>query len=214
MPYVQIKYQLLGVAFIVLLVMVFWVQPSLARNYPAPVYDATGAGNSAATSKSTSTSGTPLEARLSRLENQTMLDLMERMDKLQDEVQRMLGELEEQAHNMENLNKRQRDIYLDIDQRLQKIEKGNVSAPAMGAFVPAPVTAATPPTSAPSNETASTASSVVGDSQQERIAYEKAFGLLKDRRYDQAEKALKAFEGCWEACKGISRPLIDVLSAL
>jgi len=191
--HVHIKRQLLDVALVFLLVMAFWMQPSWARNNPAPVYDATGAGSSG------SSSGTSLEARLSRLENKTLLDLMERMDKLQNEVQRMLGELEEQAHNMENLNKRQRDIYLDIDQRLQKIEKGSVGAPAMGAFVPAPVTTATQPTSAPPNETAGSSSSVVDDSQQERLAYEKAFGLLKDRRYDQAEKALKAFVKAYPA---------------
>jgi tol-pal system protein YbgF len=198
-PQVLIKRRSLGVALVILLVMTFWIQPSWARNYPAPVYDAAGAGNSGSTSGSSS--GTSLEARLSRLENQTMLDLMERMDRLQNEVQRMLGELEEQAHNMESLNKRQRDIYLDIDQRLRKIEQGNVAAPAMGAFVPAPIT---PSTSASATSATNTASSgnatsqaagspVVDDSQQERIAYEKAFGLLKDRRYDQAVGALKAF---------------------
>lgn len=198
MPHVLIKRQSLGVALVILLVMTFWIQLSWARNYPAPVYDAAGAGNSG------STSGSSLEARLSRLENQTMLDLMERMDRLQVEVQRMLGELEEQAHNMESLNKRQRDIYLDIDQRLRKMEQGNVAAPSMGAFVPAPATAATSTTNAPSSSAPGTASpgavssqavapSVTADSQQERLSYEKAFGLLKDRRYGQAVEAFKVF---------------------
>jgi tol-pal system protein YbgF len=197
--YVLISRRSLGAALAILLVAPLWIQSSWARNYPAPVYDASGVGNSGPTSDKTS--GTSIEARLSRLENKTMLDLMERMDKLQDEVQRMLGELEEQAHNMESLNKRQRDIYLDIDQRLSKIEKGNVAAPAMGAFVPAPasVSIGTPSTSAtntvPSGNVnnQATASAAVGNSRQERIDYEKAFGLLKDRHYDRAAKALKFF---------------------
>jgi len=97
--------QSLGVTLAVLMVVPFWAQPSWARNTPAPVVDATGSGGSGSSSSSS------LEARLSRLENQTLLDLMERMDRLQNEVQRMLGEMEEQAHNMDSLNKRQRDLY-------------------------------------------------------------------------------------------------------
>ncbi len=201
MPHVLIKRQSLAVALVILLVMIFWIQSSWARNTPAPVYDAAGAGNSGSTSSSTS--GSSLEARLSRLENQTMLDLMERMDRLQNEVQRMLGELEEQAHNMENLNKRQRDIYLDIDQRLRKMEQGNVAAPAMGAFVPAPTsTPAASVSSSPATTAASpgsqgssqaTSPSTSDDLQQERLSYEKAFGLLKDRRYSQSVEAFKGF---------------------
>jgi len=186
--------QSLGVTLAVLMVVPFWAQPSWARNTPAPVVDATGSGGSG------SSSGSSLEARLSRLENQTLLDLMERMDRLQNEVQRMLGEMEEQAHNMDSLNKRQRDLYLDIDQRLRKMEQGNATAPAptMGAFVPAPVPDSTVsiqpgPTPATSVSSSATGSSVVDGSQQERISYEKAFSLLKDGRYDQAVAAFNSF---------------------
>ena len=189
---------MLGVPLVIMMTVSFWAQPSWARNTPAPVVDATGAGSSGSSSSSSSRSS--LEARLSRLENQTLLDLMERMDSLQNEVQRMLGEMEEQAHSMDSLNKRQRDLYLDIDQRLRKIEQGNVAAPAMGAFVPAPVPASTASMS-PGSEgsVASSASAQTAapgapsDAQQERLSYEKAFGSLKDGRYDQAVVALTAF---------------------
>ncbi len=179
--------QLLGVTLATLMVVPFWAQPSWARNTPAPVVDATGAGGSG------SSSGPSLEARLSRLENQTLLDLMERMDRLQNEVQRMLGEMEEQAHSMESLNKRQRDLYLDIDQRLRKIEQGNVAAPAMGAFVPEPVPASSAASAAPAVPAQATPPDAPSDSQEERISYEKAFGFLKNGQYDQAVVAFKAF---------------------
>lgn len=182
MSHVLLSRQLLGVTLATLMVVSFWAQPSWARNTPAPVVDATGAGGSS--------SNASLEARRSQQENQTLLELLGRMDSLQNEVQRMLGEMEEQAHNMENLNKRQRDLYLDIDQRLRKIEQGSVTAPAMGAFVPAP-TADAPTSSASTVQAAN--SGAPPDSQQERISYEKAFGLLKDGRYDQAVVAFKAF---------------------
>ncbi len=179
--------QLLGVTLATLMVVPFWAQPSWARNTPAPVVDATGAGGSG------SSSGPSLEARLSRLENQTLLDLMERMDRLQNEVQRMLGEMEEQAHSMDSLNKRQRDLYLDIDQRLRKIEQGNVAAPSMGAFVPTPVPAGSAVSAAPAVPAQATSPNAPSDSQQERISYEKAFGFLKDGQYKQAVVAFKAF---------------------
>ena len=192
MSHVLLSRQLFRVTLAIMVVTSFWAQSSWARNTPAPVVDATGSGGSG------SSSGSSLEARLSRLENQTLLDLMERMDRLQNEVQRMLGEMEEQAHNMENLNKRQRDLYLDIDQRLRKIEQGNVAPPpAMGAFVPAPVSASSAEMSSGSTASSAPATPAQADissnSQQERISYEKAFGLLKDGRYDQAVAAFKTF---------------------
>lgn len=191
MSHVLLSRQLLGVILVIMMVVSFWAQPSWARNTPAPVIDATGSGGSG------SSSGTSLEARLSRLENQTLLDLMERMDRLQNEVQRMLGEMEEQAHSMDSLNKRQRDLYLDIDQRLRKMEEGNkVAVPAMGAFVPAPASTTSPPSSTANSSAApaqATTSNSSADLQQERISYENAFGLLKNGHYDKAVVALKDF---------------------
>ena len=190
MSHILLSRQSLGVSLAVLMVLSFWTQPSWARKTPAPVVDATGSGGSG----SSSSSGTSLEARLSRLENQTLLDLMERMDQLQNEVQRMLGEMEEQAHNMDSLNKRQRDLYLDIDQRLRKIEQGNVAAPPMGAFVPEPVPASTPrPSPGSASSAPAQATTATSGSQQERLSYEKAFGFLKNGQYSQAVVAFKAF---------------------
>ena len=98
-----------------MLMMSLWGSSTWARDKPAPVVDASGGGGSA------------LEARLVRLErlleNQTLVDLATRLESLQREVQQMLGEMEEQSHAMEGLKKRQRDLYLDIDQRLKKLEE-------------------------------------------------------------------------------------------
>lgn len=186
-----------------------WAPPLLwARDNPAPVVEGGGGGGG----------GASVEERLSRLErlmdNQALVDLATRMDSLQNEVQNMLGELEEQQHTMDELKKRQRDLYLDIDQRLNKLEKaGAAPAPAqnqsMGAFVPAPapaqastpgnIPAATSVTSAPSTSATVSAGNqaVTGangrDQQKERTEYERAFNLLKDGRYDPAISAFKKF---------------------
>lgn len=188
MSHVLLSRRLLSVTLAILATVSFWTQPSWARNTPAPVVDATGSGGGSSSSSTSS-----LEARLSRLENQTLLDILERMDRLQIEVQRMLGEMEEQTHNMEGLKKRQRDIYLDIDQRLRKIEQGNAAPPAMGAFVPAPAAGTSPGSVAPAVPSQAPAADVSSGSRQERISYEKAFGLLKDGNYAQAVVAFKSF---------------------
>ncbi len=171
-----------------------WGTSTLARDKPAPVVDASGGGS------------TGLEARLVRLErlldNQTLVELATKLDSLQREVQQMLGQLEEQAHTMENLKKRQRDIYLDIDQRLKKLEESSSAPPpAMGAFVPAPTvsstsvpsTAAPTATMTPSPATPNTVAPAASDPREERIAYERAFNFLKDGRYDLAVAAFKTF---------------------
>lgn len=69
-----------------------------------------------------------LTARLARLErsleSRGLVDLVQQVDNLQQEVQRLRGRLEEQSYKMEQLRKTQRDTYVDIDQRLQAFAGG------------------------------------------------------------------------------------------
>src|SRR5210317_597741 len=50
--------------------------------------------------------------------NQAMVDLVIQVQQLQDEVRMLRGMLEEQTMELENLSNRQRDQYLDLDQRI------------------------------------------------------------------------------------------------
>lgn len=192
-----------GVVFATVLMMPLWGSSVWARDNPAPVVDATGGG------------GSSLESRVVRLErlleNQTLIDLASRLNQLQNEVQSMRGELEEQAHTIETLQKRQRDIYLDVDKRLSKLEEAKgASAPqqSMGAFVPAPNTpvSSVPPNAAipgsavqssssspTGSATMSTSTNAAGISKDERLAYERAFNFLKDGRYDLSVTAFRTF---------------------
>ena len=163
-------------------------------------------------------SATAIEKRLSRLErlleNQTLVDLMTRMDSLQNQVQDLLGKMEEQTHNMEQLKKRQRDLYLDIDRRLQTMEKAQTSMPgtaASGSVFGTPMPGGSVPGAsvsagagatgmAPSTAVAGSADSQA-DLQQERAAYERAFNLLQDGRYDLAVAAFKSFMQSYPAGK-------------
>ena len=66
-------------------------------------------------------SAADLEQRVEVLERQvrTMSELVLRMERLQREVQQLRGEMELQGNAMGALKKRQRDLYLDLDQRLE-----------------------------------------------------------------------------------------------
>ena len=80
-----------------------------------------------------------LAERVTRLETQTQgqggaqsaVDLLNRIDDLQSEVQSLRGLVEQQAFEIEELKKRSRDQYVDLDSRISRLE-GN-PAPASSA---------------------------------------------------------------------------------
>jgi len=74
-----------------------------------------------------------------------VIELLNQMESLRLEVKRLRGELEVQNHTIEQLNRRQRDQYIDVDRRLQTLEGGR-----SGAASP-PLDEAPPPETAPSN---------------------------------------------------------------
>lgn len=75
-----------------------------------------------------------LDERVARIErvaqNQSLLQLAGRIDELQAEVRTLRGEVERLSHDMTGTQERQRDLYLDIDRRLQVLEAGNTQSAA------------------------------------------------------------------------------------
>lgn len=143
-----------------------------------------------------------------------MTDLVLRVDALQREVQQLRGEIEVQNHAMDALKKRQRDLYLDVDQRINQLSHGSApmagAAPApsaaqsampTGTPVPAPVTDTSPTVTG--TPAAGTVAADAGVPQQavaapidpvaEERDYKAAFNLLMQRRYGEASAAFKAF---------------------
>jgi len=153
------------------------------------------------------TSNMSTEQRLQRLErlveSQGLVDIMVRLDGLQQEVQQLRGQSEVQAHQIEELKKRQRELYIDIDRRLLQLERNGNGAPATsstGNRVVAPSTAATTTTTKPAEKP-----QVSGTSRQqpsvatrtpelpEQEAYQQAFDLLRELQYDKATVAFRRF---------------------
>lgn len=67
--------------------------------------------------------------RLARIEqllnNQGLLDMLQQLESLQREMNQLRGEVEIQNRNIEELRRRQRALYTDLDQRLQGMERGS-----------------------------------------------------------------------------------------
>ena len=70
------------------------------------------------------------DARIERLErvlqSQGLLDMLRQLQQLQQEISQLRGEIETQNYNLEQLTRRQRDLYTDVDQRMQRLERGAI----------------------------------------------------------------------------------------
>jgi tol-pal system protein YbgF len=135
------------------------------------------------------------------------MDLLNQVTDLQRQVQTLRGDIEVQAHTLEGMQKRQRDLYLDIDRRLHRLEAGGVKGQT-GDMPTAPVSGAAPAAAAPAtgvqapgvqappapaaSGAASTAAMALSPADQ-RKAYDKALELLKEGRYNEAAAAFGGF---------------------
>lgn len=142
-----------------------------------------------------------LNARLAKVEravnNSALLDMLELLESLKTEVASLRGEIEVQSHTIEQLKQRQRDLYTDVDNRLQRVEQnGNTSIATPTETVDESITEV--------EESASetTVAEAAGESEEVKEAvdpakaeasYQKAFKLLKESRYEQALVAFKSF---------------------
>ena len=137
-----------------------------------------------------------------KLDARGLQDMLNRMDQLQQDLQGLRGELEVQAHTLKDMQRRQREQYLDIDRRLQQLENPSVGGPpgAAKTFPPmttAPVTVPplTPPPGQKPPPAKPPAALVPGSIEQigEQAEYDKALAILREGRYTEAAQAFKKF---------------------
>jgi tol-pal system protein YbgF len=145
---------------------------------------------------------TDLEARMLRIEkiveNQSLIELANQLEQLRSENAALRGEIEKLRYDTDNSASRQRELYVDIDRRLQSLEQAQRSA----ALAPPPAAAPSQPSPpAPSGRGAAGAaggataaapapSRPTGTDQQN---YKAAFDLLQARHYEEAGKAFSQF---------------------
>lgn len=101
-----------------------------------------------------------LDERLKRierlLESEGLVRLFEEVESLGAEIRGLRGQLEMQTHTINQIRERQRELYLDIDQRLQRLESGAPLQTA-GAQQPAAAAPAAPGTATAAAPSASSA---------------------------------------------------------
>ena len=144
-----------------------------------------------------------LEQRVQSLErlvsSQGLVEMLQRMERQQQEIQQLRGLLEEKEHAIETLRSRQRELYLDIDRRLSRLEReglaGGGAPVASTESSPAPHTsnAGAVMVTGPGATASSASPQDEARLEQERVAYQKAFELLRELRYDQATAAFREF---------------------
>ncbi len=137
------------------------------------------------------------EQRLETMERRVgkITDLTLRLDAVQQENRRLRGEIETLHHQIEQLKRKQRDIYLDIDQRLSNIGSSAPATPAAPVATPASVAPAGERDAADKAAVTQTTAPAAADPQQMQADYKAAYALLSpgQRRYADAAKAFTAF---------------------
>lgn len=144
-------------------------------------------------------------------DNQALVDLVIQVQQLQDEVRTLTGRLEDQNSELKRLSERQRDQYLDLDQRINDSRGGSAPMAAAPAVSNAgrPVTTGGASADFPqvtqrqdlpqvrdSLDTPSAVTSlptpdvearqVAGSPEAEKAAYDQAFQSLKQLKYADA----------------------------
>lgn len=108
-----------------------------------------------------------LSARLDdmerRAQGQNQVNLFTDLQELQARERELRGEMERMSYELQQLRSQQKNLYVDLDSRLQSLESGGGSG---GAVV---------------------------QTDNAKISYDKAFELLKKGRYDQANVAFTQF---------------------
>jgi tol-pal system protein YbgF len=127
--------------------------------------------------------------RLARMEealkNQPVIALASQIEALREDMRQLRGQIEVVANNIDVAAKRQRDMYVDLDSRLRRLEQPAGGAPASAPPTTAPGSGAAPtPGAAPSAAAAA--------APDEGRAYEAA---QAQRRSGNYQGAIGAFQG-------------------
>ncbi len=122
-----------------------------------------------------------IDARLGRVEavvnNQSLLEMARRIDELEAQLRTLRGAQEETQNGAESLTRQQRDLYADLDKRLQLLESGVRTA----SMASAPTAPGSPD---PAVNVMPGATNALGmGASEDQAAYNRAFDTLKAGGY-------------------------------
>lgn len=149
---------------------------------------------------------------------QDATQMVYQLQELLEEVRELRGMVESQQREIENLRRRQRDQYLDLDQRLQQLGRGSPIQPPVTEVTPvepvpqprpgpepetAPPVADSPEVRAPidarmevrplATPPASGPRDLGTPTEQEQALYDRAFRALRETRYADAAEGFSTF---------------------
>ena len=149
-----------------------------------------------------------LEERIGALELQLrsggLVELANQMEIIKGDIARLRGQIEVLTHELGEAQKRQRDLYVDLDSRMRKLE----TAQAAAAAAPAPAPVVAPPADAAAQAPAGTPGATPGsapggvqppvtppraDVATEQRAYDAALDLFKRGDYNGAIAGFGSF---------------------
>jgi tol-pal system protein YbgF len=134
--------------------------------------------------------GEPLDQRILRLERQitnlTEMNLATKLERIQEELQQLRGQLEVQGHELTQLKEQQRNFYQDLDKRINNLlpETSDETKSEGKHTLSASSDVKDNNTLLSSNDT---------NKQKELQAYETAFNLLNKKQYNRAVNAFQSF---------------------
>ncbi|OQK18099.1 hypothetical protein AU255_09705 [Methyloprofundus sedimenti] len=154
--------------------------------------------------------------------NQSMLEMLGRVESLQTEIQQLRGLIEQQSHEINILKQREQNIYADINIRLQQLESAsgipvsaavvakpetlNIPVKQSKVIAPSAVVAKPETLNIPIKQSKVTAPVTVKQAQvlpekkvipksksDEKAAFDKAFASVKNSHYQEAITELEQF---------------------
>lgn len=128
-----------------------------------------------------------VDQRLGRVErvvnNQSLVDLSQRIDGLEAQLRSVRGQVEELQNGNQTLSKQQRDLYADLNQRVAALESALKQLGTAGA----------PGSAAPAANTGGAAGSGAAAAPSDQAAYGHAFDALKASDYANAIAQFRDF---------------------
>jgi tol-pal system protein YbgF len=127
-----------------------------------------------------------MEEHVAQIENAARaqgVEMLSQFDALKSDLAVLRGQLEVHAHDIETTQKRQRDLYVDLDSRLRKLEQ---------AAVPVADPSGQADSVKPASADAAPVGAVVAD---ESTVYDAALGLFKSGNYQGSIDDFQSFVG-------------------
>jgi tol-pal system protein YbgF len=130
-----------------------------------------------------------LEQRVMRLENmlnsQVLVEQTQQMEQMRAELAQLRELVEKQSYELENIKQRQRNLYQDMDRRLNDLETGKPQSPV--------ATTITPPAAVVAVDAGAVSAPAAAGDDEGKALYDKAFNLLKEGRYPQSIAEFKNY---------------------